>query len=224
MLFDLGPGTLRQLAKIGITHDKILHIFISHFHPDHTADLIQFLFVTRYFPGLQKREPFTLTAPLGFKDFLKNIQTTYGEWLNVSNQMMKIEELDVHQPEERSYGHFQMTSHPIKHTPHSLAYRIENSKGKSFVYSGDTEYCEEIIELADGCDVLLLECASTEKKPLKGHLTPSQAGRIAQLSKTKKLILIHFYPEIMQSNFVEDCRKTYSGELIIGRDLLHISI
>ena len=92
MLFDLGPGTLRQLAKIGITHDKILHIFISHFHPDHTADLIQFLFVTRYFPGLQKREPFTLTAPLGFKDFLKNIQTTYGEWLNVSNQMMKIED------------------------------------------------------------------------------------------------------------------------------------
>ena len=47
VLFDMGPGTLRQLARIGINHDKIEQIFISHFHPDHTADLIHFLFATR---------------------------------------------------------------------------------------------------------------------------------------------------------------------------------
>ncbi|MBW1765248.1 MAG: ribonuclease Z, partial [Deltaproteobacteria bacterium] len=54
-LFDIGPGTLRQLARIGISHDRITHIYISHFHPDHTADLIHFLFVTRNPEILDKR-------------------------------------------------------------------------------------------------------------------------------------------------------------------------
>jgi ribonuclease BN (tRNA processing enzyme) len=78
VLFDMGPGTLHQLSRIGINHDKIRHIFISHFHPDHTADLIHFLFATRHPPILEKRDPFMITGPQGFKDFLKKSRKPMG--------------------------------------------------------------------------------------------------------------------------------------------------
>ncbi len=224
VLFDMGPGTLRQIAKIGIQHHRIENIFISHFHPDHTADLIHFLFVTRYFPPLEDRKPFIIVGPQGFIDFLKKLRKVYGNWLDVPPKLMKIEELDLHKPEKRSFNHYHVTSQPIRHTPHSLAYRIEGQNGKSVVYSGDTAFCNEIVALAKGCDLLILECSSPENNPTDWHLTPSQAGQIANLSKPKKLVLTHLYPEVLATDIVGDCRKTYSGELIIGRDLLHISV
>ncbi|MFN3921544.1 MAG: MBL fold metallo-hydrolase, partial [Caldimicrobium sp.] len=48
LLLDFGPGTLRQILRVGLTFNDISAIFISHFHPDHFSDLIPFLFATRY--------------------------------------------------------------------------------------------------------------------------------------------------------------------------------
>ena len=115
-------------------------------------------------------------------------------------------------------------SQPIRHTPNSLAYRIHDRSGGSFDYSGDTSYCDEIVDVASDCDLLILECSYPEGEDVEGHLTPSQAGRIATLAGSKKLLLIHFYPEVLGTDIAMDCRKTYKGELILGRDMLHISI
>lgn len=224
VLFDMGPGTLRQLTRIGINHDKIKHIFISHFHPDHVADLTHFLFVTKNLPIPGIREPFVITGPEGFMDLLENLRMTYGGWLDIPEDLMEIEELGVTKPDHRSYLHYNVASQPIGHTPNSLAYRIYGDRGESFVYSGDTGLCDEIVTLAKDCDLLILECSFPEGGGMEGHLTPSQAGHIATLSKAKKLLLVHLYPEVLATDISRDCRKTYDGELILGRDLLAVTI
>lgn len=224
VLFDLGPGTLRQLSKAGIGHERIQHIFISHFHPDHTADLVHLLFATRHPPILKKREPFIITGPQGFKDFLAKLRRAYGKWLNLPSEIMEIEELDTQNPEKRGYKNFNIISQPTNHTPHSLAYRVESPSGKSFVYSGDTGFCTEIVGLARGADLLILECSFPDAEEAEGHLTPSLAGRIASLAGVKKLMLLHFYPEVLATNIARQCRKTYTGELILGSDLLNLQI
>ncbi|NOG42275.1 MAG: ribonuclease Z [Planctomycetes bacterium] len=48
LIFDTGPGSLRQLFLAGITYLDIDHIYYSHFHPDHSLDLVSFLFAMRY--------------------------------------------------------------------------------------------------------------------------------------------------------------------------------
>lgn len=223
-LLDIGPGTLRQLTRIGICHERIDQIFLSHFHPDHTADLIHFLFVTRYSSNIHRREPFRIIGPRGLKDFLKRLKSGYGKWLDVSPEIMSIEELDIERPDNIECKGFSVISQPVEHTPHSLAFRIKSIDGGSFVYSGDTAFCNEIIELAKGCNLLILECSHPEVDAREGHLTPSQAGRVATLAGVKKLLLVHFYPEALASDIAEDCRSTYDGELILGRDLLELSI
>ena len=224
ILFDMGPGTIRQLAKTGMNFAKIGQIFITHFHPDHTADLIHFLFATRHPPILKKREPFTITGPDGLKNLIKKLQEAYGTWLNIPPEILTIEELTAEKPEKKGYDNFNILTQPTNHTPHSIAYRIEDRSGKSLVYSGDTGFCDGIIDLAQGSDLLILECSFPDNKRQEGHLTPSLAGKIASLAGVKKLLLTHFYPEVLKTDVTEQCRKTYAGELILGKDLLHVNI
>jgi ribonuclease BN (tRNA processing enzyme) len=224
VLFDMGPGTLRQLSRTGIPHQKLKHIFITHFHPDHSADLIHFLFATRNPSVLKKREPFMITGPQGLKDFLEGLKKAYGNWLNLPSETMGVDELDSAKPDARTYPSFTLFSQPLNHTPNSVAYRIELPTGKSMVYSGDTGFCPEIIDLSQETDLLILESSLPEGEEAEGHLTPAQAGHIAASAKAKKLVLLHFYPEVLAVDIPGECRKNFHGELILGSDLLHLSV
>jgi ribonuclease BN (tRNA processing enzyme) len=225
ILFDIGPGTLRQLDKMGIPHSRIGQIFITHFHPDHTVDLIHFLFVTRNPTVLAKREPFVIVAPMGFRDFLEGLHHAYGKWIEIPGEIMKVDELDTKKPDERIYAEFRIQSMPIPHTPQSLAYRVTStSSGKSFVYTGDTGFTPELADFARSCDLLITEASFPEGQETEGHLTPSEAGRIAFLAQAGKLVLTHFYPEVLSTDIVSQCRRTFDGELILGRDFLHLTV
>lgn len=225
ILFDLGPGCLRQLSRIGIDYNRLGIIFITHFHPDHTADLIHFLFATRNPSTLHKREPFVVAGPKGLKDFISDLQKAYGNWLDVPPQIMKINELEITKPDTKVFGGIEVSTQPLPaHTAESLAYRVCMPSGKVFVYSGDTGYCEELVDISKGADVLILESSFPDRNPVEGHLTPSEAGRVATLGRAKKLVLVHFYPEVLATDIASECRRTFKGELVLGRDLLHLSI
>jgi ribonuclease BN (tRNA processing enzyme) len=224
ILFDMGPGTLRQLARIGIPHERIGRVFITHFHPDHTADLVHFLFATRNPPVLRKRAPFTLVGPRGFVAFLEGLQSAYGDWIRISDQIMKAQELDTGHEDQRTYHGFHVLSRPTPHTTHSLAYRVTSSSGRSFVYTGDTGFAPELADFARDCDLLITEASCPEGQEVEGHLTPSQAGRIAALAGARKLVLIHFYPEVLRTDIVSQCRRTFDGEIVLGSDRLHLTV
>jgi len=224
VLFDIGPGTLRQLSRTGIPHQSLKQVFITHFHPDHTADLIHFLFATRNPSVLKKREPFVIAGPEGLGDFLDRLKKAYGNWLTIPPGLMGVDELAITKPDTRAFPSFTLLSQPLNHTPNSLAYRVDLRSGKSMVYSGDTGFCEEIIAFAHGVDLLILESSLPEEEAAEGHLTPAQAGIIASSARAKKLVLLHFYPEVLTADIQGECRKNFHGELILGSDLLHLSI
>ena len=224
LLMDIGPGTVRQLASAGLKHQDIDYICISHFHPDHTADLIHFIFATRHPPILKKRKPFTIIGPKGFNQFLALLRRPYGNWLDLPAGLMKIEELKTGEKGKKEFDNFSIISAPLNHSPDSIGIRIEDNSGRVLVYSGDTAYCEEIVDLATGADLLILESSFPDGQEIAGHLTPSQAGDIATRSGVKRLLLTHFYPECLRSDRETQCRKTYQGELFLATDLMPLSV
>ena len=224
VVFDMGPGSLRQLTKAGINFEQIERIFITHFHPDHTADLIHFLFATRNPYILKRRRPFVIAGPTGTKKLISRLQDSYTDCLSLPSEIMTIEEIDVSEKAVKDYPDFELTACPVMHAPESIAYRIKDKSGKSFVYSGDTGFCEEIVALAKGTDLLILECSFPDGKETEGHLTPFEAGQVASLAGAKKLVLTHFYPECLKTDITAQCRRSYEGELILGSDLLHLHI
>ncbi len=224
LLMDIGPGTVRQLAVAGLNHEDIDYIAISHFHPDHTADLIHLIFATRHPPVLEKRKPFTVIGPKGFRGFLEGLKKPYGTWLDLPVGLMEIEELHTDTKDRRQFKGFTLLSAPLRHTGQSIGFRIEDHSGNSLIYSGDTGYCEELVDLARGAGLLILESSFPEGQAVEGHLTPSQAGEIATRAGVTRLVLTHFYPECLQSDIEGQCRKAYQGELILATDFMRLKV
>jgi len=113
---------------------------------------------------------------------------------------------------------------PVDHNPESIAYRITSSGGISMVYSGDTDFSENLVTLSKDADLLICESALPDELKVKGHLTPSLAGEIAERANVRKLVLTHFYPECDQVDIEKECRKTYSGPLLLAEDLMQINL
>jgi ribonuclease BN (tRNA processing enzyme) len=105
-----------------------------------------------------------------------------------------------------------------------VGFRLECKKGKTIAYSGDTDYCTNLIELARGVDLLILECSFPDDRKVEGHLTPSLAGRVAQEAECKRLLLTHFYPPCDDHDIVGIVKNQYAGEVILAEDLMEVVV
>ncbi len=220
ILMDLGPGTIRRLLEYGVTIFDLTHIFLSHFHPDHTSELVPLLFATKY-PDSQarKRELYIIGAP-GLKSFYQGLQVAYGQWIELPRHQMTVLEMDILTAGVLKFDDFHVKARSVNHCPESLAYRIQANDGISMVYSGDTDECEALAELADSVDLLICESSTPDENKVPGHLTPSLAGAIASRAKARRLVLTHLYPPCDQVDIVKQARRTYKGPVTAAEDLM----
>src|SRR5262249_29230985 len=121
------------------------------------------------------------------------------------------------------------------------AYRFD-APDRSVVLSGDTTYSPELIALAKGADVLVHEVmllggldhllsrnpnAPTLRKHLiDSHTTTEQLGHVAAEAGVKTLVLSLWVPGDAPSTtdalWPADVQKIFSGEIVVGPDLMTI--
>ena len=224
LLFDCGPGTMRRLLEIGVSIFEITHLMISHFHPDHIGELASFLFALKYPAPPLQQQPLTIVAGQGFKAFFDRLKTVYGNGIVLPPKQLTIIEMSTKQSDYQEFTSFSVTSMPVAHRPESLAYRIVDEAGKSLVYSGDTDVCEGLTHIAADADLLICESALPDDQKVDGHLTPSQAGKIAQTAGVRRLVLTHFYPACDDVDIENQCRSTYNGSVVLAEDLMTFSL
>ena len=224
LLFDSGPGTMRRLLRANTTIFDVDYIFYSHFHPDHTAELVPLLFATKYPDTSQRQTVLTIVAGVGFEDFFAGLKTVYGQWIELDPGLVEIIQMNNGSADLLRLKDFTVQSAPVEHNPESIAYRVTGPGGHSVVYSGDTDTSENLIALSKDADLLICESALPDDYRMKGHLTPSLAGDIATRAGVKKLVLTHFYPQCDQTDIEQECRKTYDGPLVLAEDLMRIEI
>ena len=218
ILLDCGNGATWKLGKAKINYLDVDHIFITHFHPDHTADLIPFLFATKYASQAHRTKPLNICGPIGFASFFAGLTKAYGDW--IEPKALRVNEIEK---TEIQFEDFILRSAHTLHTENSLAYRIE-SEGKSLVYTGDTDYSESLVELAEDADILLIECSVPDDSKVEGHLSPSGVARIASESGAKKIILTHLYPVCDESDIFACMRNQLEADVVVAEDLLVISV
>jgi ribonuclease BN (tRNA processing enzyme) len=219
LLFDIGPGVMRRLLEAGAGIHDISHVFLSHFHPDHTGELVSFLFANKYPDENQRKIPLTLCGGKGFTNFFRQLKSIYTEWIDLSGKL-RLLELTAIGRDARQFDNFKLETIPVNHREESIAYKIISPDSTTMVYSGDTDYSENLISLAENADLFVCECALPDPLKVIGHLTPSLAGKIAHEARVKKLVLTHFYPECDGADIEAQCRKTYSGLLVLAEDLM----
>jgi len=131
------------------------------------------------------------------------------------------------------------------HPPIVESYALKFELGrKAIVFSGDTTYFPPLADFAKGADMLVHEVmygpaleALVQKNPnaatLMAHLKASHTlaedvGRIAAAAEVKMLVLNHFVPgddrSVTPEVWTEAVRKTFAGNIVVGRDLLELPL
>lgn len=219
-LMDCGYGTLHQLLRLGVTYQDIDRIYFTHNHPDHMVDLIPLLFAFRY-PLAPREQKLEIVAGPGFQDFFDGLLKAYKGWLTPKTYAIEI----IEQDEETSeYDGLSVTTRKVNHLPISRGYRIIDANGKIAAFSGDTDTCDEMIELGQDADLMVLECATPDELKIAGHLSPTPAARLAQQAQCKKLCLTHFYPPCDLTEFQGIVAQEYTGELFFAEDLMEFQL
>ena len=213
-LLDCGPGTLRALARSGFALDTVRRVFLTHFHPDHTLDLMALVFglTNPRFHGRYDR--LEVWGPAGLEDFWSRASALYGRWLQPVTYELVVREVE----EEMRFGEVEATTVRVAHTENSIGYRFRFGDGYVFAYSGDTGPCPGAVELGADADLYLLECAFPDGSERDGHLTPTSAGLIAAEAACRRLVLTHFYPECEETDVLGACRRVFDGDVSLAFD------
>ena len=247
-VIDCGNGVARQLAFAGVPLTTLRHIFLTHHHSDHNADYGNLIWLA-WCAGLRTRvdgwgpPPLEKMTKLFFEMNACDIDIRIAD-----EDRMPLRPL-VHVHELYDGGrvlqdeNLTVTATLVDHPPvvPAFAYRFDASE-RSIVISGDTLPCDNLIRLAEGADVLVHEAlyvpavdrlvarvsnAAALKRSILSHHTPvEEAGRVAGAAGVKKLVLSHFIPAddptVTDQMWLEGARVHFSGEVILGRDLLEL--
>jgi ribonuclease BN (tRNA processing enzyme) len=220
ILMDLGRGTMDRLLVYGVTIFDLTHICLSHFHPDHTGELAPLIFATKYPDRGARRHRLQLIGGPGLIAFYEGLQAAYGQWIVLPDEQLQIREIHPPMAEPLRFDDFALTAGPVEHGPESVAYRIQTAGGISMVYSGDTDVCPDLAELAYETDLFICEASMPDALKVPGHLTPALAGQIASKAGARRLVLTHLYPPCDEVDIVKQARSTYKGPVIKAEDLM----
>jgi ribonuclease BN (tRNA processing enzyme) len=223
LLLDFGPRTLMNLLKTGVNRHRITHILFSHFHADHFSDFITFFFDAIIYAkyGGGHRPDLTVIGPRGSRRLLSTIMTTFPSF---SRPPFRVTFKEVG---DRSFtiGDTRISPRTMTHVPdlHCVGYRLEYH-GKALAYSGDTQYCDNVVQLCREVDVAVLDCSFPANKPGPAHLHAGQCGQVAKEAGIARLVLSHFYPIAERYDVRAQAGERFNGPIALGRDRLTIKM
>lgn len=232
LLCDLGSGTLRRMAGLGLPFDSLDLVAVTHRHQDHIADLLPLLFALKHTPGLRRVRPLALVGYTGIEEDLRRLADVFGGWVLDPGFPLDIWEAEDTPVElDRGDVWVEIEAMPVNHSPEAVGYRLTLSAGGREVtvaYTGDTEEGPEIVALARDADLLIAECSVADGMQAPGHLTPRAVGRLAGQASVRHLVVTHFYPSVLALGWTEierRIREAYTeGPLELGADGLEVDL
>ena len=243
-LFDAGRGALQRLAQLGVRWQDVDGLFLTHLHSDHVVGFPD-LWLTGWLVGAGRSRPLHVWGPRGTRKMMSHLEQAYEYDIRIrlyddraSPDGVVILAEDIGEGVVHEKGGVKITAFDVDHTPikPAFGYRIDHA-GRSVVLSGDTRVSDNLIRHAQGVDLLVHEVASPEtfqragapperaKSIVAHHVTPEQAGEVFSRTKPKLAVYSHIVlPTATEQDLLPSTRKTYSGPLEVGEDLMVITV
>jgi len=251
-LVDAGRGVVPQLSKLNPGNEAkaiagIDRVLLTHLHYDHIISLDDF-WLSRWMNS-RKQVPLQVWGPDGTQASVDHMIGAYevdvsdrfsrSEILGLrgnNNTRIKILTTEITQ-DGVIYAEdgIKVTAFAVDHGMPALGYRIDYAN-KAVVISGDTTYSQNLIKNAQNVDLIVHEVFSFspeyKNNPLRpiileAHTTAEQAAALFNLTKPTLAVYSHignFGGDDSSVDYVGRTREHYTGRIILGEDLMTITI
>jgi ribonuclease BN (tRNA processing enzyme) len=195
IVVDFGASSLPALKARKLDANRIDAIVLSHLHGDHFGGL-PFLLLDYQF--LARREaPLLIVGPPGTRERLETAMEVFFPKMSGTKWRFPwhVEDIGVGVVSD-VLGHRLLTAEVIHQSgAPSTALRLSDGE-KTFSYSGDTEWTDALLPIADQADLFVCECYAYAGK-MTGHLSwEILKPRIADL-RAKRIMLTHMNPTML---------------------------
>jgi len=227
LLLDCGEGCTQKLLQLK-TLDTINTICITHFHIDHYWGLFPLL--VHYLFSFRTAD-LTIIGPPQTKATIGKIFAILGGEGDSGrlNFNINFKELTDRDGVQEIKGDYTLKCAKMDHAIISFAYRVEKNN-QSVCYSGDTRPTQQLVKLAENCNVFICESTLPDKH-LKladkhGHSTISDTVKMARDANCQKLVLTHllsfFAKNMIKSK--DKLKEIFNKEILFADDLLTLEI
>jgi ribonuclease Z len=245
-LFDIGTGSMANVAGLMIPYDYLDKIFLTHLHTDHMGD-IDAIWAGGWTAGrtgpLKVWGPSGMTREMGTKyameGFLKHANwdfQTRAAMISPIPGAIEVQEFDYKKENQVVYQENGVTirSWPAIHTGDGpVSYSLEY-KGMKIVIGGDTFPNTWFLKYAKNADLVIHEAFMMPELFVKLYNQPPQLawrvccafhtsgqafGKVMSTVKPRHAVAFHFFnEEATRYSLYDNIRETYEGPLSMATD------
>ncbi|MBK6886072.1 MAG: MBL fold metallo-hydrolase [Tetrasphaera sp.] len=213
VVFDLGNGALGSLQR-HLDPSELDAIVLSHLHPDHCIDVTSLYVYRNYHPGGRHEPPLPVHCPPGTRARMLGA----FEGLDPHALDGQFAFHDVTDGHVVQIGPLRVTARRVRHPVEAYGFRIESADAV-LAYSGDSDSCPALVDLAAGADLALFDSAFMEGRDTdRGiHMTSRRAAEIAVEAGARRLMLTHMPAWNDQSVCRDQAAEVWPGEVELAR-------
>ncbi len=218
-VLDLGNGALGPLQRYG-DPAALDVVALSHLHADHVADLAVLGVYRRYRPD----GPLPALPVLGPEGTAERLAHLSGhDPATATTHQFEVRTWTPREPVH--VGPLTLEAVPVEHPVPAFGIRVtgpseaDPSRRVVLAYSGDTDACDGLDELAHGADLLLAEAAFVEGRDdaVRGvHLTGRRAAQAAARGGARSLVLTHVPAWNDPAAALQEAAPVYDGPTAVA--------
>lgn len=194
-LFECGPAVLAQLRRMGRQPRDIETIFISHFHADHYFGLPTLLL--DYTVRSHRSSDLVIVGPPGIEAVTEDLYERGYPGLPARPVDYVRRYVEAREGQVLYAGGLRFQAYRVKHAEGKLecfGYKVWIGD-RVLAYTGDTEMCDAIFQLADGAEVLVIDCTYPAGH-LPEHLSFDEIIEVRRrIPLSTTLVLVHMEAE-----------------------------
>jgi ribonuclease BN (tRNA processing enzyme) len=217
VLLDCGASAPVALKARNVDLNAIDGVILSHLHGDHFGAL-PFLLLDWQFHQRRER-PLTILGPPGTRARLDAAcevlfpRSSRNAW----RYPLEVGEIAPGSPCE-ALG-FAIRTAEVAHQSGapSTAVRLAG-EGRVLCYSGDTEWTDALIDMADGADLFILECYDYARD-LAGHMSFATLRHKRASLRAKRIMLTHMNPTMLAR-----CAEARADGYLVAEDGLALEV
>ena len=232
LLFDCGRGVVIRLAQAQISPKDIDGLFLTHLHSDHVVGIPD-LWLSGWLLG--RKRPLPIWGPAGTHSMAEHLAQAFGFDIRIRQAApdplpvkgVTLDAKEIAQGEIYNDSSTQVSAFLVDHGTVKPAFGYRgDSAGHSVVISGDTKFCQNLVDFARGADCLIHVAWSAGWKnptpPSKRSIASAEdAARVFAIVNPKLGVVYHYKDEEGLSDAV---RKEYNGPFVIAKDLMVVNV